>query len=170
MLTIKHQRSSTRNELDKMTYGAYVDLDPQQEEILLECAKVIVIFIRLEIDHSIVESFGGGGKTCITARVYPTLTIRNGAMLFSFNNGTESVVISKLNAWSVKKARINIDEETIRCAATGVVLPFWLIGRALEAEVDRSVLKLGGVSFEKPGICVIWAQVFCVVFDDELGP
>ena len=58
-----------------------------------------------------------------------------------------------------------------------MVLPFWLTGRTLEVEVDRSVLKLGGVSFEKPGICVIrdvtrgeTPLVFCVVFDDELGP
>ena len=69
----------------------------------------------LQIDHSIVESFGGGGKTCITSRVYPTFAIGEHAHLFAFNNGTESVVISKLNAWSVKKARINIVEETIRC-------------------------------------------------------
>nr|GEX31545.1 fructan 6-exohydrolase-like [Tanacetum cinerariifolium] len=98
-------RSSTKNGLDKMTYGAYVDIDPQQEEISL----------RTLIDHSIVESFGGGGKTCITSRVYPTLAVGNEARLCAFNNGTESVVISKLNAWSVKKARINIVEETIRC-------------------------------------------------------
>ncbi|GJZ80374.1 fructan 6-exohydrolase, partial [Tanacetum coccineum] len=53
------------------------------------------------IDHSVIESFGGGGKTCITARVYPTLAIGKDARLFAFNNGTESVVISELSAWSV---------------------------------------------------------------------
>ncbi|KAD3641776.1 hypothetical protein E3N88_31000 [Mikania micrantha] len=97
-------RSSARNGLDKTTYGAFVDIDPQQEEISL----------RTLIDHSIIESFGGGGKTCITARVYPTLAIGEEAHLFAFNNGTESVVISELRAWSVKKAQINI-EETISC-------------------------------------------------------
>lgn len=69
----------------------------------------------VQIDHSIVESFGGGGKTCITARVYPTLAIGEEAHLFAFNNGTETVVISELNAWSVRKARINV-EETISYA------------------------------------------------------
>lgn len=68
----------------------------------------------LQIDHSIVESFAGGGKTCITSRVYPTLAIGEEARLFAFNNGTESVVITNLSAWSVKKARTNI-EETIAC-------------------------------------------------------
>ncbi|XP_052625166.1 fructan 6-exohydrolase isoform X2 [Lactuca sativa] len=98
-------RSSTRNGIDKTSYGAFVDIDPQQDEISL----------RTLIDHSIVESFGGGGKTCITARVYPTLAIGEEAHLFAFNNGTETVVISELNAWSVRKARINV-EETISYA------------------------------------------------------
>ncbi|KAI7734453.1 hypothetical protein M8C21_034004, partial [Ambrosia artemisiifolia] len=97
-------RSSTRNRLDKTIYGAFVDIDPQEDEISL----------RTLIDQSIVESFGGGGKTCITTRVYPTLAIRDQAHLFAFNNGTKSVLITKLSAWSVKKARINI-EETIGC-------------------------------------------------------
>ncbi|KAJ9549711.1 hypothetical protein OSB04_022254 [Centaurea solstitialis] len=93
--------SSTRNiRIDKSAYGALVDIDPQQDEISL----------RTLIDHSIVESFGGGGKTCITVRVYPTLAIGKEARLFAFNNGTESVVISELSAWSVKKARINVEE------------------------------------------------------------
>ncbi|KAJ0898101.1 putative glycosidase [Helianthus annuus] len=98
-------RSSTRKGLDKTTYGAFVDIDPQRDEISL----------RALIDHSIVESFGGGGKTCIIARVYPTLATRDEAHLFAFNNGTKSVLITELSAWSVKKARINIDE-TIGCA------------------------------------------------------
>ena len=61
----------------------------------------------LQIDHSIVESFGGGGKACITARVYPTLAIENDAYLYAFNNRTEKVKITSLSAWSMKKAQIN---------------------------------------------------------------
>lgn len=68
----------------------------------------------LQIDHSVVESFGGGGKTCITARDYPILAIGEEARLFAFNNGTESVMISEMNAWSVKKARINAEETISR--------------------------------------------------------
>lgn len=59
----------------------------------------------LQIDHSIVESFGGEGVTCITGRVYPKLAIDNEAHLYVFNNGTQSVKISKLSAWSMKEAQ-----------------------------------------------------------------
>jgi beta-fructofuranosidase len=54
-----------------------------------------------------VESFGGQGKTCITARVYPTLAINDKAHLHAFNNGTIDVKIKKLSVWSMKKANIN---------------------------------------------------------------
>ncbi|KAL4570307.1 hypothetical protein LXL04_025959 [Taraxacum kok-saghyz] len=93
-------RSSTKTGIDKPIYGAFVDIDPQQEEISL----------RTLIDHSMVESFGGGGKACITARVYPTLAIGDKARLFAFNYGAESVVISELNAWSLKKAQMKVEE------------------------------------------------------------
>ncbi|PON96018.1 Glycoside hydrolase [Trema orientale] len=89
-------RSSLRNGLDKTTYGAFLNLDPRQEKITL----------RSLIDHSIVESFGGEGRSCITARVYPVLAINKDAHLYAFNNGTSSVKISKLNAWSLKSAQI----------------------------------------------------------------
>ena len=61
----------------------------------------------LQIDHSIVESFGEGGKACITARVYPKLAINNAAHLYVFNNGSEAVKIATLNAWSMKTAKVN---------------------------------------------------------------
>lgn len=60
----------------------------------------------LQIDRSVVESFAGEGRASITARVYPTLAIDDEAHLYAFNNGTLSVVVSKLNAWSMNKANI----------------------------------------------------------------
>ncbi|KAH7576021.1 hypothetical protein JRO89_XS02G0278600 [Xanthoceras sorbifolium] len=60
-----------------------------------------------KIDRSIVESFGGGGKAVITSRVYPTQAIDNQIKLFVFNNGTSSVKITFLNAWSMNKAHIS---------------------------------------------------------------
>lgn len=60
-----------------------------------------------QIDHSVVESFGGEGKACITARVYPTLAINDKAQIYAFNNGTADVKIAKLSAWSMKKAQIS---------------------------------------------------------------
>ncbi|MBA0643671.1 hypothetical protein Goklo_027938 [Gossypium klotzschianum] len=90
-------RSSLNQANDKTTYGAFLDVDPLHQSLSL----------RSLIDHSIVESFGGGGKACMSARVYPTLAINNAAHLYVFNNGSEAVEISKLNAWSMKKAIIN---------------------------------------------------------------
>ncbi|CAI0627929.1 unnamed protein product [Linum tenue] len=91
------RRSSLRDGLDKTPYGAFLDIDPQHEKIAL----------RTLIDHSIVESFGGGGKTCISSRVYPKLAINSEARLFVFNNGTLDVAISSLNAWSMNTAQKN---------------------------------------------------------------
>ncbi|KAF8025712.1 hypothetical protein BT93_F2522 [Corymbia citriodora subsp. variegata] len=90
-------RSSIGNSYDKTTYGAFLDVDPLHEKLSL----------RTLIDHSIVESFGGGGKSCITARVYPVLAVEDGTHLHVFNNGADSVGVPKLSAWSMKKANIN---------------------------------------------------------------
>ncbi|CAA2933800.1 beta-fructofuranosidase, insoluble isoenzyme CWINV1-like [Olea europaea subsp. europaea] len=88
-------RSSLKGEVDKKIFGAFLDVDPTQK-----------ISLRTLIDHSMVESFGGEGKACITARVYPELAIDNKSHLYAFNYGTESVRISSLRAWSMKKARM----------------------------------------------------------------
>ncbi|KAJ8755810.1 hypothetical protein K2173_024355 [Erythroxylum novogranatense] len=90
-------RSSLNHNNDMTTYGTFLDLDPVHENLSL----------RTLIDHSIVESFGGEGKVCITSRVYPTLAINQDAHMFAFNNGTENVMITSLSAWSMKKALIN---------------------------------------------------------------
>ncbi|KAI3938594.1 hypothetical protein MKW98_016099 [Papaver atlanticum] len=89
-------RSSLEESNDKTTYGAFVNVDPYHDKLSL----------RSLIDHSIVESFGVGGKACITARVYPKLAVGGGAQLYVFNNGTQNVKISSLKAWSMKKAHI----------------------------------------------------------------
>lgn len=58
----------------------------------------------LQIDNSIVESFGGKGKTCITSRVYPKLTTGENTHLFVFNNGSQNVDVLSLSAWSMKSS------------------------------------------------------------------
>ncbi|GAB4836897.1 Fructan 6-exohydrolase [Ancistrocladus abbreviatus] len=90
-------RSSLNPTTDKTTYGTFVEVDPMHEQLSL----------RTLIDHSIVESFGAKGKNCITARVYPTIAIDDKAHLYAFNYGRETVEITKLSAWSMKKAHIN---------------------------------------------------------------
>ncbi|KAM0070469.1 putative glycosidase [Helianthus debilis subsp. tardiflorus] len=89
-------RSSIAQGVDKSTYGAFLDLDPLHDKISL----------RSLVDHSIVESFGGEGLACITARVYPKLAIHEHAKLYVFNNGTKSVTMLSLNAWNMNKAQI----------------------------------------------------------------
>ncbi|XP_028777313.1 beta-fructofuranosidase, insoluble isoenzyme CWINV3 [Neltuma alba] len=97
-------RSSLRKDLDKTTYGSFFDVDP----------KTRTISLRSLIDHSIIESFGEGGRVCITSRVYPSLAIHENAHLYVFNNGSQSVTVSKLNAWSMGKADIG-HQDTISC-------------------------------------------------------
>ncbi|KAL5994915.1 Beta-fructofuranosidase 1 [Asimina triloba] len=47
-----------------------------------------LVCVEAAVDHSIVESFAQGGRTCITSRVYPTEAINEAARVFLFNNAT----------------------------------------------------------------------------------
>lgn len=75
------------------SFAGFVNVDLSEKKVSL----------RSLIDNSVVESFGARGKTCITSRVYPTLAVQGKAHLYAFNNGTESVKIERLNAWSMGK-------------------------------------------------------------------
>ncbi|XP_024963394.1 beta-fructofuranosidase, insoluble isoenzyme CWINV6-like [Cynara cardunculus var. scolymus] len=94
-------RSTIRSNIDTTSYGAFVDIDLQNNN---------EISLRNLIDRSIIESFGAEGKTCITSRVYPKFAYNEDAHLFAFNNGTRSVTISKMSAWSMKDAEFVIDQ------------------------------------------------------------
>ncbi|KAL0374845.1 UNVERIFIED_CONTAM: Beta-fructofuranosidase, insoluble isoenzyme 1 [Sesamum radiatum] len=48
------------------------------------------ISLRSLSDNSVVESFGAGGKTCTTFRVYPTL-FYDKAHLYASNNGLNCI-------------------------------------------------------------------------------
>ncbi|XP_077240051.1 beta-fructofuranosidase, insoluble isoenzyme CWINV1-like isoform X1 [Tasmannia lanceolata] len=85
-------RSTLRPEVDKTTYGAFVDIDLKHGKLPL----------RSLIDRSIVESFGGGGRACITARVYPVKAVGSQANLYAFNYGSEPVRILKMKAWTMQ--------------------------------------------------------------------
>ncbi|KAI4376991.1 hypothetical protein MLD38_014690 [Melastoma candidum] len=98
-------RSSLRNDVDKTTYGAFINIDPRFERISL----------RTLIDHSILESFGGEGRASITARAYPQSATDNAARLYLFNNGSLAVKMTGLNAWNMKKVRISNPESSL-CA------------------------------------------------------
>jgi beta-fructofuranosidase len=63
----------------------------------------------LQIDRSAVESFGGGGRVCIMARVYPVALIEDdGTRMYAFNNGTTTVKVLRLKAWSMRRAQVNV--------------------------------------------------------------
>ncbi|KAL4309160.1 hypothetical protein GQ457_01G015280 [Hibiscus cannabinus] len=86
--------SSLRKDgLYRPSFAGFVDVDLADKK---------KISLRSLIDHSVVESFGGGGKTCITSRVYPTLAVFEDAHLFIFNNGTETIT-ADVEAWSMAK-------------------------------------------------------------------
>ncbi|XP_035544998.1 beta-fructofuranosidase, insoluble isoenzyme 1-like [Juglans regia] len=89
--------SSLRRELYRPSFAGFVNVNLADGKLSL----------RSLIDHSVVESFGAQGKTCITSRVYPTLAVFQDAHLYAFNNGSEIVTIENLNAWSMKSGQIS---------------------------------------------------------------
>ncbi|KAL4306783.1 beta-fructofuranosidase, insoluble isoenzyme 1-like [Arachis ipaensis] len=90
--------SSLKSELYKPSFAGFVDVD-------LSTTKKLSL--RSLIDHSVVESFGAGGKTNILSRVYPELAVADQAHLFVFNNGTVPIVMENLRSWCMKSAVIN---------------------------------------------------------------
>ncbi|KAK1615072.1 hypothetical protein QYE76_020589 [Lolium multiflorum] len=92
-------RSTTRADVYKPSYGGFVDMDIKNTNS---------ISLRTLIDHSVVESFGGGGRACITARVYPEHMAMSKSHMYMFNNGTAAVKVSKLEAWDMATANVNV--------------------------------------------------------------
>lgn len=64
------------------------------------------VMLWVQVDHSIIESFGQGGRTVITSRVYPTKAIHGAAKVFLFNNATELNVTASLKTWQMNSAFI----------------------------------------------------------------
>ncbi|XP_006651789.2 beta-fructofuranosidase, insoluble isoenzyme 3-like [Oryza brachyantha] len=93
-------RSSYAEHLYKPTFAGFVDVD------IAETGKIP---LRTLIDHSVVESFGGHGKTAILSRVYPTKAVGDKARLFVFNNGESDVKVASLNAYDMGSAKIRTE-------------------------------------------------------------
>ncbi|KAK9723505.1 hypothetical protein RND81_05G002600 [Saponaria officinalis] len=85
--------SSLGKRLYKPSFAGFVNVDFSDNKLAL----------RTLIDHSVVESFGAGGKTCILSRVYPTLAVMDKAHLHVFNNGSETITVDHIHAWSMNK-------------------------------------------------------------------
>ncbi|XP_028795552.1 beta-fructofuranosidase, insoluble isoenzyme 1-like [Neltuma alba] len=90
--------SSLRSHAYKPSFAGFVDVDLAADRKLS---------LRSLIDHSVVESFGAGGRTNILSRVYPELAVGDAAHLFVFNNGTEPINVENLKAWTMKSALRN---------------------------------------------------------------
>ncbi|GMH29671.1 hypothetical protein Nepgr_031514 [Nepenthes gracilis] len=89
-------RSTEANDVDKQVYGGLVPvLDGEN------------FTMRVLVDHSIVEAFGQGGRTCITSRIYPTRAIFRAAKLFLFNNATDLNVTASVKIWHLNSADIH---------------------------------------------------------------
>ncbi|XP_072986984.1 beta-fructofuranosidase, insoluble isoenzyme 7-like [Typha latifolia] len=96
------RRSSSRAGIYKPTYGGFVGIDIEKDRR---------VSLRTLIDHSVVESFGGGGRTCITARVYPEHLLTTNTFLYAFNNGHDAVKIPELTAWEMATPHVNREDE-----------------------------------------------------------
>ncbi|XP_078170611.1 LOW QUALITY PROTEIN: beta-fructofuranosidase, insoluble isoenzyme 4-like [Carex rostrata] len=92
-------RSSLREGMYKPAYGGFLDIPHLVRERKLS--------LRSLIDHSVVESFGGGGRGCITARVYPMAVTTGNTHIYTFNYGSATVSMTNLTAWSMRKASVN---------------------------------------------------------------
>ncbi|XP_010555046.1 PREDICTED: beta-fructofuranosidase, insoluble isoenzyme CWINV6 isoform X2 [Tarenaya hassleriana] len=100
LMSSDHSKSSLTTNVDKSSHGTFLDMDPKHGKISLRCL----------IDHSIIESYGGGGRSVMTSRVYPKLAIGEEVYLHVFNNGTKTVTLSSLEAWSMTKAHFNSND------------------------------------------------------------
>lgn len=91
-LCVDQSRSTLQVDVDKTSYGGFVSVKPHQRSLSL----------RVLVDHSIVESFAEGGRTCITSRSYPTLAVNENAHLFVFNYNKSPLLLRRLSAWHMK--------------------------------------------------------------------
>ncbi|VAI40581.1 unnamed protein product [Triticum turgidum subsp. durum] len=95
------RRSSLTPGLDTPAYGGFFELDLEKER---------KISLRTLIDRSAVESFGGGGRVCIMARVYPVSLVDDDHQphMYAFNNGSATVRVPHLRAWSMRTAQVSV--------------------------------------------------------------
>uniref|UniRef100_A0A453MLA4 Beta-fructofuranosidase, insoluble isoenzyme 4 n=2 Tax=Aegilops tauschii subsp. strangulata TaxID=200361 RepID=A0A453MLA4_AEGTS len=95
------RRSSLRPGLYTPAYGGFFEFDFEKER---------KISLRTLIDRSAVESFGGGGRVCIMARVYPVALVDDigCAHMYAFNNGSATVIVPQLRAWSMRRAQASV--------------------------------------------------------------
>ncbi|XP_022969953.1 acid beta-fructofuranosidase 1, vacuolar-like [Cucurbita maxima] len=92
---VDEKRSSKATDFYKPVYGSSIPVLEDEN-----------FSMRVLVDHSIVESFGQGGRRVITARIYPTEAIYGAAKLFLFNNATSANVKATVKVWQLNSAFI----------------------------------------------------------------
>ncbi|KAF8769180.1 hypothetical protein HU200_006682 [Digitaria exilis] len=126
--------SSTKASVQKPIYSGFVDVDVEKDKSISlrtlvrslsqNCFRVTLFSGRgKRIDHSVIESFGGGGRTCITARVYPEHVATDSSHLFVFNNGAGTVKVSKLEAWELAAASVNVEDDGLVALLPPLAIP-----------------------------------------------
>ncbi|XP_051119605.1 acid beta-fructofuranosidase-like [Andrographis paniculata] len=85
-------RSSEAPDVDKAIYGSSVTVTKDEK-----------LSMRILVDHSIVESFAQGGRTCITSRIYPTKAVYENSRIFLFNNATDAKITASLKIWQMNQ-------------------------------------------------------------------
>jgi beta-fructofuranosidase len=94
-LCVDQSRSTLQSDVDKTGYGEFVRVKSKKRSLSL----------RVLVDHSIVESFAEGGRTCITWRSYPSVAVNENAHLFVFNYNNSPLVLRRLSAWHMNTAK-----------------------------------------------------------------
>ncbi|CDY31826.1 BnaC09g13230D [Brassica napus] len=89
-------RSTMANDVVKPVYGSFVPVLKGEK-----------LTMRILVDHSIIEGFGQGGRTCITSRVYPTKAIYGATRLFLFNNANDAAITASFKVWQMNSAFIH---------------------------------------------------------------
>ncbi|XP_057457011.1 beta-fructofuranosidase, soluble isoenzyme I-like isoform X2 [Lotus japonicus] len=92
---VDETRSSKAPDVSKLVHGSKVPVLSDER-----------LSMRILVDHSIIESFGQGGRTVISSRVYPTEAIYGAARLFLFNNATGINIKVSLTVWQLNSAFI----------------------------------------------------------------
>ncbi|GAB4825960.1 hypothetical protein Ancab_008828 [Ancistrocladus abbreviatus] len=90
-------RSTKANDVDKQVYGGLVPV--------LEGEK---FSIRVLVDHSIVEAFGQGGRTCMRSQIYPAKAIDGAARVFLFNNAIDLNITASIKIWHMASVNLRL--------------------------------------------------------------
>ena len=78
-------------------------LSPLQHFLQQLTCRLLCVFL-LQVDRSVVELFGAGGRAVATARVYPGSAASVG--VGAFNAGRTNATLQALDAWEMGSAGI----------------------------------------------------------------